>query len=225
MQTILLFKRDLEHYPTYKLEKLRKYLGIPNVDNRNDLLWLLAIHQAQRKVGTMHGSDKMYSILVQIPVKMTVNDGSEEYDRHEILSIYFYHPDKAAAKSIFNYIQLDGPDDKVHELLTPILKITEKQLQDMGEDFNVYADNEEDEIETVVGNLEYTGRDPEEIDPDDFGPEPKETTAITEQTVEVIADMHWTGIEIFDVKVPYDERYTYLYNAVTPTLVKSAYKR
>ena len=46
MDTILLFKQDLDRYPTNTLLTLQRYLGLPVAD-RNDLLWLLAIHQAQ----------------------------------------------------------------------------------------------------------------------------------------------------------------------------------
>lgn len=46
MDKILLFKKDLQRYPTSKLEKLRRYYHLPNV-SREDLIWLLALQQSQ----------------------------------------------------------------------------------------------------------------------------------------------------------------------------------
>jgi hypothetical protein len=55
MNTILLFKQDLERYPTNSLQILQRYFDLPAVE-RVDLLWLLAIHQAQNnRHGTMNG--------------------------------------------------------------------------------------------------------------------------------------------------------------------------
>ncbi len=57
MDTILLFKKDLETYPTDSLRVLHRYLGLPAA-SRKDLVWLLAIHQAQNnhKKALMNGS-------------------------------------------------------------------------------------------------------------------------------------------------------------------------
>jgi len=46
-KTVLLFKQDLDSYPIAALRALQRYLDLPDT-NREDLLWLIAIHQAQR---------------------------------------------------------------------------------------------------------------------------------------------------------------------------------
>ena len=55
MDTILLFKKDLERYPTDSLRVLHRYLGLPAADEK-DLIWLIAIHHAESNArGTMKG--------------------------------------------------------------------------------------------------------------------------------------------------------------------------
>jgi len=46
-KNVLLFKQDLENFPTTALKTLQQYLRLPDV-NREDLVWLIAIHQAQK---------------------------------------------------------------------------------------------------------------------------------------------------------------------------------
>ena len=46
MDTILLFKQDLDSYSTGALKTLQQYFGLPD-GNRNELLWVIAAHQAQ----------------------------------------------------------------------------------------------------------------------------------------------------------------------------------
>lgn len=55
MNPILLFKQDLDHYSTDSLESLQQYFNLPAA-KRDDLLWSLAIYQAQNnRQGTMNG--------------------------------------------------------------------------------------------------------------------------------------------------------------------------
>ena len=56
MDTILLFKKDLDRYSTDSLGTLQRHFDLP-ATKRADLLWLLAIYQAQNnRQGTMHGA-------------------------------------------------------------------------------------------------------------------------------------------------------------------------
>ncbi len=60
MNPILLFKQDLEKYPTNSLQTLQRHFDLP-VAKRSDLLWLLAIYQAQNnRQGTMNGTARSY---------------------------------------------------------------------------------------------------------------------------------------------------------------------
>ena len=59
MNDILLFKKDLENYPTTSLNSLRRYFGLPSA-NRNDLVWLISIYQAQQNPNGMKKA-RMYS--------------------------------------------------------------------------------------------------------------------------------------------------------------------
>jgi hypothetical protein len=55
MDTILLFKKDLEKYPIDSLRVLHRYLGLPAAYEK-DLAWLIAIHHAgSNDWGTMKG--------------------------------------------------------------------------------------------------------------------------------------------------------------------------
>ena len=57
MNTIIEFKKDLDRYPTNSLRVLQRYFGLPDAD-RMDLLWLIAITQAQNNSrGTMNGEE------------------------------------------------------------------------------------------------------------------------------------------------------------------------
>jgi len=45
---VLLFKQDLDTFSTAELKALQRYLDLPDT-NREDLLWLIAIHQVQKR--------------------------------------------------------------------------------------------------------------------------------------------------------------------------------
>ena len=58
MDIILLFKKDLDNYSQGSLDTLQRHFNIPR-SNRQDLIWLLAIHQAQNtQVGQMRGKEE-----------------------------------------------------------------------------------------------------------------------------------------------------------------------
>ena len=83
---ILLFKQDLESYPTVSLEKMRVWLGLPAA-KRSDLVWLIAIHQAQNNTRvTMPSGEESERLLewarekrIESEIK-AVLDGSENLD-------------------------------------------------------------------------------------------------------------------------------------------------
>jgi len=45
---VLLFKKDLEKYPVKSLQQLQQHLGLPDVKNKEDLVWLLAVYQTNK---------------------------------------------------------------------------------------------------------------------------------------------------------------------------------
>jgi len=90
--TVLLFKQDLENYPTAALKTLQRYLHLPDVD-RKDLVWLVAIHQAQKNqmaslpVGlSLTTHDPEGSITPSTPIIPTLSEAPTFKTRAEVMN-------------------------------------------------------------------------------------------------------------------------------------------
>lgn len=123
METIL-FQKDLQRYPLNQLRKMARYLDVPTGENKNDLTWLLAIHQAQGShvLGTMAGKDEdedqWFKAEVTIPVKVGARNDYilRAVTVDIILNLNFIVPSYALANDIVYFIKEATPED-----LQPIL--------------------------------------------------------------------------------------------------------
>ncbi len=68
MDTVLLFKKDLDRYKTSELVILQRHFGLPSAD-RDDLVWMVAIYQAENNPrGTMRGAPRRSSDAPTYPL-------------------------------------------------------------------------------------------------------------------------------------------------------------
>lgn len=78
----MLFKQDLETYPYKSLLQLQRYFGLPPVEKKSDLIWSLAVHQAQiNKRGTM---DSDFDDEPYYPTEDDVYYDSRDDDEEEV---------------------------------------------------------------------------------------------------------------------------------------------
>ena len=86
MDTILLFKKDLGSYSTKSLRVMQRYLGLPAA-GREDLLWTIAIHQAESNTrGTMPTTDERKQLMewaqannAERQIEMVLDGGKKLY--------------------------------------------------------------------------------------------------------------------------------------------------
>jgi len=222
MDTILLFKKDLEHYPLDQLTSLHKYFKLPAADKKNDLLWILALHQSQtNKIGQLPPvavDNQIYAGHVVVPIDITfaADDGINYYDCPALFTIIFDHPDQSVAQSIVDFIQ-NGPEEEVEALLKPILEILENKLLELGDNIGI----ENGTIDSSGHAVSFNSSNRQDFASDDYN-FVKVGTPVDDYKIDTAPEENC--LEFVELHVPYlPEQYTKLYNIFMP--VKSAYKR
>jgi hypothetical protein len=140
----------------------------------------------------------MYAAHVELPVVIYLSSVNQMMDRCEVTtSFVFYHPDEKHAESIAKYIQCDGPDENVQEILHPIYdKLFRKLLHN-----NTGTRDEEEEPFYIMCVDQYPGRDPHLNDKSFvFKPEPVKIRAYHS----VIHNDRDNGIDFIEFFIPYD---------------------
>jgi len=198
MDTILLFKNDLDRYSNSSLKLLQRYLNLPAAD-RQDLIWMIAIYQSQNNYKKMQlpsaTASEMWRERVVLPVRAAVEDGI--FSTIDVVFV-FDTQSEGLAQAIADFL-IYAEHEKVLEAFKPVLD-------------NLH------ELTHVIFELV-------KIEPSEVGTYEEEVAGWPIEAEETFTELRIDllgGITIqenidnrdsFEVHVPYDNRYGVLYMA------------